>query len=208
MNTQLLSFFRANYAQGRVCIVGANELVGLLIRNGQSKITPDKKPSKWSHTFIMGEQRDDGRKDGSIYIYESDLHVSVAEWQVINGPQESRLVKWCNDTIEHACVLGLNITPAEQKSILRKALELTGDENMKYPVAELFGTLWAILTSRLSKKNIFDDKYAVQCATFVRTCYQAIGKDILTSSPTDLSNTSPEKIYQSQVFTFRQEWHK
>lgn len=208
MNAQLLSFFRANYARGRICIVGANDPVGLLIRNGQSRITPDKKPSKWSHTFIMGEQRDDGRNDGSIYIYESDLHVSVAEWQVINGPQESRLVKWCNDTIEHACVLGLNITPLEQKSILRIALELTGDEKMKYPVAELFGTLWAILTRRLSKKNIFDDKYAVQCSTFVRICYQVIGKDILTGSPTDISNTSPEKIYQSQTFSFRQEWHQ
>jgi hypothetical protein len=208
MNAQLLSFFRANYAPGRVCIVGANEPVGWLIRNGQSKITPDKKPSKWSHTFIMGEQRDDGRNDGSIYIYESDLHVSVAEWQVINGPQESRLVKWCNDTIEHAGVLGLNTTPIEQKTILRKALELTSDEKMKYPVAELFGTFWAIITNRLSKKNIFDDKYAVQCSTFVRMCYQAIGKEILTGSPTDITNTSPEKIYQSQMFTSRQEWHK
>jgi hypothetical protein len=208
MNTQLLTFFRTHFASGRICLVGANDIVGQLIRNGQAKLTPDKKPSKWSHTFIMGEQRDDSRNDGSIYIYESDLHVSVAEWQVINGPQESRLVKWCNDTIEHACVLGLNITPVEQKSILRKALELTGDEKMKYPVAELFGTLWAILTRRLSKKNIFDDKYAVQCSTFVRMCCQAIGKDILAGSPTDISNTSPEKIYQSQAFTFRQEWHK
>lgn len=208
MNNQLLSFFKTNYLPGRICLIGANNPVGWLIRNGQAKLTTDKKPSKWSHAFLMGDQRDDGRTDGSIYIFESDLHVSVTEWQVINGPQESRLVKWCDDHVEYATVLGIDLSVPQQKTVVRKALELIGDDNMKYPVAELFGTLWAILAGKLSKKNIFDDKYAVQCATFVRLCYQAIGKDILTGNTTELSNTSPEKIYQSRVFTFRQEWHK
>jgi hypothetical protein len=208
MNNQLLSFFKTNYLPGSICLIGANNPVGWLIRNGQAKLTLDKKPSKWSRAFLMGDQRDDGRTDGSIYIFESDLHVSVTEWQGINGPQESRLVKWCDDHVENAIVLGIDLSVPQQKTVVRKALELIGDDNMKYPVAELFGTLWAILAGKLSKKNIFDDKYAVQCATFVRLCYQAIGKDILTGNITELSNTSPEKIYQSRVFTFRQEWHK
>lgn len=208
MNSQLLSFFQTHYSPARIALVGANDIAGWLVRNGQFKITPDKKPSKWSHVFLFGDKRDDGRADGGLYIFESDIDVGVVEWQLINGPQESRLVKWCNDHIEHACVLGMNLTTDEQKSVVRKALELGYDDKMKYPVAELVGTFWVILSNKLSKKNIFDDKYAVQCATFVRMCYQAIGKDILTGSSTDLSNTSPEKIYQSQVFTFRQEWHK
>ncbi len=74
-------------------------------------------------------------------------------------------------------------------------------------MGELFGTLWASLTRRLDKKNIFDDKYAVQCATFVRMCYRDIGRDPLGAA-VDLTNTSPEAFFRSDVFSFRQEWHR
>jgi hypothetical protein len=208
VNSNLVSFFNDNYGLGRVCLVGASDVIGWLIRNGQAGLTPDNKASLWSHTFLMGERRHDGRNDGSIYIYESDLHVSTVDWQVINGAQENRIVKWCRDDIEHACVLGTDLSPQEALSVSTKGLELAYDEHhLRYPVGELFGTLWAIITRSLQKKNIFDEKYAVQCATLARMCYQSIGRDILTGA-IDLTHTSPEKIYQSQVFTFRKEWHK
>ncbi|MFH0988677.1 MAG: hypothetical protein V1799_01535 [bacterium] len=208
MNTQVLNFFRQHYAPGRICLIGSSDPVYKLIREAQSGITPDKKPSKFNHVFIMGPCRDDGRGDGGIYIFESDLHVSVKDWEVKNGLMESRIVKWCRDDLDYAGVLGLPLSQQEQEVMLRKALELAYDENhYRYPVGELFGTLWAILTKALSKKNIFDMKHAIQCATFVRLCYQNIGKEILTT-PTHPSNTSPEEIWQSGVFVFRQEWKK
>ena len=208
MSDQVLSFFNTHYAQGRIGLIGASDVRGWIIRNGQMGITLDKKASKWSHAFIMGEKREDGRTDGNIYIFESDLHISIDEWQVKNGIQENRLVKWCKDYVEYACVLGMELTADEQHAVVIKALEMAYDEeHLKYALGELFGTLWAIIFKKLSKKNIFDDKYAVQCATFVRMCYQHIGKEILIG-PTDLTHTSPEAIYQSQVFTFREEWHK
>jgi hypothetical protein len=177
----------------------------MLIRDALAGITRDKGPSKWSHAIMLGEKRDDGLNDGGIYIYESDLCVNSDKWQVMNGSQESRLTKWCKDSIEHACVLGIDLDEDKKKSLLRKGLELSYGENLKYPVGELFGTLFAIITGKLNKKNIFDDKYAAQCSTFVRMCYQGIGCEIITDG-TDLTNTSPESIYQSNVFTFRKEW--
>ena len=206
MNAPLLAFFRQHYAPGRVGLIGQDDLKGTLIRAAESGLTPDGKPSKWSHTFLMGERRPDGRSDGSIYIFESDLHVSVQDWEVQNGAMESRIVKWCLDDVSHGCVLGMHLSPTEATQLITKGLEYAyDDQRLRYPVGELFGTLWAIVTHRLSKKNIFDEKYAVQCATFVRMCYQAIGHDPVTG-PVDLTNTSPESFYQSSLFTFRQEW--
>lgn len=207
MDDELLTFLNDNYQKGRICLIGASDVIGVLIRKGQANLTPDSQPSLWSHCFIMGDRRPDGRDDGSVYIFESDLHVSTRTWQVLNGVQESRLKKWCYDAIEHACVLGLDLAGEEMDALIREALYMAYDENhLRYPVGELFGTLWAILCGKLRKKNIFDDDYAVQCASFVRMCYQAIGKEIL-SGPVDMTHTSPEAIYQSQAFTFRAEWH-
>jgi hypothetical protein len=208
MNTDLAAFFVQHYAPGRVGLVGATDAVGTLIRGGQKHLTSDGRPSRWSHAFVLGERRDDGRTDGSIYIYESDLQVSVTDWQVKNGVMESRLVKWCRDDIEHACVLGMAVSEEKCSQLLRQALEYAYDDRrLRYPVGELFGTLWAIITRRLSKRNIFDDRYALQCSTFVRMCYQQIDADPLTTD-VDLSHTSPEALYRSDRFSFREEWKR
>jgi hypothetical protein len=179
--------------------VGATDLLYEAIRIAQSRFTADGKPSLWSHSFLMGEKR-----SGTVYIMESDMHLSLKRLQFINGPQESKLSKWCGDTIEHACVLGMDLTPAEQEAVLAKARELCYDERYLYPIGELFGTLWAIITRTLDKKNIFDDKYAIQCSTFVRMCYQSIGRDPLVAMTDHLSNTMPERLFQSDRFSFRQ----
>jgi hypothetical protein len=208
MNIQVLDFFRQNYAPGRVCLIGSANPIYKLIRDGQSGITKDGQPSRYSHSFMMGKVRNDGRDDGGMYIFESDLHVSVEDWEVKNGAMESRITKWCLDDLEYAVVLGMELSQSEIDNLLSKALWYAYEEHhLQYPVGELFGTLWAVLSHKLTKRNIFDDNHAVQCATFVRLCYQGIGHDFITSG-THPSNTSPEEISQSDLFTFRKEWAK
>jgi len=204
----VLDFFRQNYAPGRVCLIGSAYSIYKIIRDAQKPLTKNGKPSRYNHAFLMGNKRDDGRGDGGIYIFESDLHVSVKNWQVNNGVMESRITKWCPDDSEYAAMLGIDLLQAETDALLRKALWYAYDENhLKYPVGELFGTLWAIVTHSLSRKNVFDEQFAVQCSTFVRLCYQSIGHDFI-SSEAHSSNICPEIISQSSVFTFRKEWAK
>lgn len=211
VNQELVQFFVQHYAPGRVALVGATDLIGRLIREGQAGLTEDRRPSRWSHTFLLGMTREDGRGDGNVYIFESDLRVSTSEWQIENGSMESRVVKWCRDDIEHACVLGLDLSAAQRDAVVRTALHYAYEyeaEHLRYPIGELFGTFWAILTRRMNKRNIFDERFAVQCATFVRMCYRdGVGVDPIPADVA-LSNTSPEAFYQSHLFSFREEWHR
>jgi hypothetical protein len=207
MNTEAFDFIRKHYAPARICLVGLSDPLYQLVRMGQALITPDQTRSKWNHSFLLGEQR------GwfwwkRTYILESDFHFSFRETQFINGPRESLLQKWCKDSIEYACVLGMPLTSHEEQRVLAKASEIARDKRYRYTVEGLFGTLWAMRTGRLHKRNIFDMKYAVQCSTFVRMCYQAINKDPLAGSTDDISNTSPERLWQSPLFTVRHEWHR
>jgi hypothetical protein len=207
MNKEAFHFIREHYAPARICLVGLTDPLYELVRMGQAKITPDHARSKWNHAFLLGQQR------GwfcwkRTYILESDFHFSFREIQFINGPLESLLEKWCKDSIEYACVLGMPLTSKEEQKVLAKASEIAHDKRYRYTVEGLFGTLWAMGTGRLHKQNIFDMKYAIQCATYVRMCYQAIDKDPLAESTDDISNTSPERISQSTLFTVRHEWHR
>lgn len=207
MNRQAFHFIRRHYAPARICLVGLSGPLYELVRIGQSKITPDHARSKWNHAFLLGEQRGWLWKKRTS-IFESDVHFGFPEFQFMNGPQESLLEKWCKDSIEHACVLGMSLTSKETQEVLAKASEIVHDRRYRYPVEGLFGTLWAMRTGTLHKRNIFDMKYAIQCATYVRMCYQAINKDPLAESTDDISNTSPERLSQSTLFTIRHEWHR
>ena len=207
MNKEAFHFIQKHYAPARVCLIGLSNPLYKLVRMGQASITPDRSRSKWNHSFLLAEQRGwFGWKKTTIF--ESDFHFSFREAQFINGPRESLLQKWCKDSIEYACVLGMPLTTKEEQTVLAKASEIAHDKRYRYPVEGLFGTLWAIWTGALHKRNIFDMEYAIQCSTYVRMCYQAIGKDPLADSTDDISNTSPERLSQSQVFTVRHEWHR
>ena len=206
MNRDAFRFIRKHYAPARICLVGLRDPLYALVRMGQATITPDHTHSKWNHAFLLGEERGwFWRK--RTYILESDFHFSFREPQFIHGPRESLLQKWCKDSIQYACVLGMTLTTEEEQKILAKASEITRDKRYRYPVEGLFGTLWAMRTGTLHKRNIFDMKYAIQCATYVRMCYQAINKDPLADSTDNITNTSPERLSQSALFTIHHEWH-
>jgi hypothetical protein len=208
MNTHVQEFFQRHYAPGRIGLIGSTEPLYRLIREGQRNMTVDGSPSMFNHAFLMGRQRPDGRDDGSIYVFESDIQLSITDWELRNGVMESRLAKLCRDDLDHAAVLGLDLTEEEVERLLQHALRLAYDENrLRYPVVGLLGTLVASLTDRLKQKNIFDNDHAVQCATFVRVCYQHIGRDFIARG-SHLTNTSPEEIWRSQLFTARYLWNR
>ncbi len=206
MNQSVLDFFVRNYAPGRIGLIGSASPLYTIIREGQSYLTKDHRPSKYNHAFILGSKRDDGHADGGIYILESDLRVSLRDWEIKNGIMESRLTKWCLDDLEYAAVLGMDLSKEDSDAIVRNALWFAyDDEHLRYPVAELIGTLWAMGTGKMEHTNVFYNKHAVQCASFVRMCYQSIGRDFIASE-THPSHTTPEEISQSPLFTFRAEW--
>jgi len=208
MNENLISFFTSNYGRSLVAIVGSSNRIGKAIRDSQSRLTPDGKPSLWSHAFILGEMRPDRRDSGqqhrSPYLFESDLHVDPSHGQLRNGAQENWIGKWCQDDIEHAAVLDFGLSEPQQDVVLGTALQLC-DEQMEYPLLELLGTWLAIMTERVWAPNPFNDPHKMYCSAFVRYCYQQAGRDFLGNAVA-LSNTAPEHIAQSRPF--KAEWHK
>jgi len=66
----LLDFFSANYKPGLIGLVGTKDAIGLAIREAQSLVSSDRKPSLWSHCFILGDLRLDIRGSGVRDCYK------------------------------------------------------------------------------------------------------------------------------------------
>jgi len=202
INEKLLHFFTGHYKRGVIGIIGTKGTIGLAIREAQSAVTVDKKPSLWSHCFILGDLRLDrrgagGAKSKSPYIFESDLHVDLFKSQLRNGAQENWIGKHCRERVENAAVIDFGLSDDQRDGILATALQLV-DEQVLYPIQELLGTWWAIITKKQWLKNLLDDPHAMYCSAFVRYCYKETGKDFLGPG-IDVSNTTPEDIAQAGI---------
>ncbi|MGB8656610.1 MAG: hypothetical protein WCE90_02350 [Candidatus Zixiibacteriota bacterium] len=202
LNQRLLGFFAGHFKPGIIGLVGTKDGIGLAIREAQRKLTPDGKPSLWSHCFVLGQMRLDKRGPGgskmqSPYIFESDLVLKLFKLQLRNGAQENWVGKWCQDKVENAAVIDFGLQEGERDMILATALQLV-DEQVLYPIEELLGTWWAIVMKKQWLPNPVDDPHAMYCSSYVRYCYMETQRDFLGHEVT-VSNTTPEHIAQAGI---------
>jgi len=202
LNPKLLEFFTANYKPGIIGVVGTKDTIGLAIREAERALTADGQASLWSHCFILGDLRFDrrgpgGMKSKSPYIFESDLRVDLFGPQLRNGAQENWIGKWCKEKVENAAVIDFGLSEDQKDEVLATALQLV-DEQVFYPIHELFGTWWAIITKKQWLRNPVDDPHAMYCSAFVRHCYKEAGRDFI-GPEVSVSNTTPEDIAQAGI---------
>lgn len=210
-NEKLLQFFRQYFRPGIIGLVGTKDMIGSAIRIAQKSLTPDGNASLWSHCFLFGELRLDRRKSGNMktrspYIFESDLQINLIRPQVRNGAQENWYGKWCSEKVEHAALIDFGLSEDEKDDVLATALQLV-DEQVLYPIQELLGTWWSVITGQQWFPNPVDDPHAMYCSSFVRHCYREAGKDFL-GPEVSLSNTTPEHIAQAGLKAGRLEMYK
>jgi hypothetical protein len=202
LNPELLDFFKTHYKTGIIGVVGTKHTIGMAIREAQKSITVDGQASLWSHAFIFGDMRLDrrgqgGTKSKSPYIFESDLKVNMFKPQLRNGAQENWIGKHCRERVENAAVIDFGLTDDQRDNVLSIALQLV-DEQVLYPIQELLGTWWAIITNKEWRENPIDDRHAMYCSSFVRYCYKEAGVDFI-GPEVSISNTTPEHIAQAGI---------
>lgn len=200
LNEKLLQFFRQYFRPGIIGLVGTKDLIGLAIREAQRPLTLDGQASLWSHSFLFDELRLDRRGPGntksrSPYIFESDLKVNLIKPQIRNGAQENWFGKWCLEKVENAALIDFALSEDQKDDVLATALQRV-DEQVLYPIQELLGTWWSIITGQQWLANPVDDPHAMYCSSFVRHCYREAGKDFM-GPEVSLSNTAPEHIAQA-----------
>ena len=123
--------------------------------------------------------------------------VNAFKPQLRNGAQENWIGKHCRERVENAAVIDFGLSETERDDILSTALQLI-DEQVLYPIHELLGTWWAIITKKEWLLNPVDDPHAMYCSAFVRHCYKEAGADFL-GRKVNVSNTTPEHIAQAGI---------
>ena len=103
--------------------------------------------------------------------------------------------------MENAAVIDFGLSESQTDDILATALQFV-DEQVLYPIQELLGTWWAIISKKEWRPNPVDDPHAMYCSAFVRYCCKEAGADFLDRKVSMRSSTLggwgfPARYYHS-----------
>lgn len=184
-------FFEKHAGDGMVGLIGGTYFIDDTIKKVQRRITPDKKNSPFSHAFIIGEKR----KDGKRWIIESDLEFHTRQMKI--GVQENRIDKYFNEeTFPNVAVLDFKMSREHTDLILKESLELVANR-AAYSIREALGILISFGNDVKRKtENKFSRENAFVCSTFVQHLYARTG--IHFCRGVSLSNITPDDIFNTQ----------
>jgi hypothetical protein len=185
-------FLVLHAAPARIGLAGGNALIDRAIRKAQRLISGHTHGSAWSHAFLIGEQRRDGR----WWVLESDL--DLRHKQIRLGAQENRIDKYFDaGEWPNLAVLDFGLDAAATQRVLGAALDLLADAT-RYSLREVVGTLLSLARPSLrDRDNLLAQENSLYCSAFVQHCYAAAGIELVRG--VSAKNTTPHDIASTTV---------
>jgi len=180
-------FLHAHAAPARIGLAGGMHPIDRTIRKAQRLLTGERAGSAWSHAFLVGERRSDGR----WWVLESDI--DLRHKQIRLGAQENRIDKFF-DRAEwpNLAILDFGLDAHATQRVLASALDLLSSA-ARYSLREIVGTALALARPSLrERENLLAREGALYCSAFVQHCYAQAG---ITLAPgLSAKNTTPHDI--------------
>jgi hypothetical protein len=185
-----LAFFADTIAElggdgtAMIGLVGSCDLPGVALRRAQSILRWDRRPSLWSHAFLIVE-------DG---LREVTLHSRAGHFPdpADNAITKARLEDYRDDP--NVALLKIRTTPEEAKRIAERATRQPNLERLRYDLFETLGFWQAYLWTR-GTPNPLETGVPMAASALIEYCFEEIQLD-LTPGAND-RNSAPEHLWNS-----------
>jgi hypothetical protein len=185
-----LAFFRETIEElggdgtAMIGLVGGGDLPGVALRRAQSILRWDRRPSLWSHAFILVE-------DG---IREVTVHSRAGHFPepADNAITPATLEHYAHDP--NLALLKVRTTAEEARRIAERATARPNLERLRYDLFETLGHWQAYLWTR-GTPNPLENGVPMAASALIEYCYEEIQLD-LTPGAND-RNSAPEHLWNS-----------
>ena len=168
-------------------LVGSCDLPGVTLRRAQSILRWDRRPSLWSHAFLIVE-------DG---IREVALHSRAGHFPepADNAITKATLDHYNNSTVDpNVAILSVRMTADEATAVAERATEQPNLERLRYDLFETLGYWQAYMWTR-GTANPLEQGVPMAASALVEYCFEALQVD-LTPGAND-RNSAPEHLWNS-----------
>lgn len=168
---------------GLIGLVGSSDLPGVALRRAQSILRWDRRPSLWSHAFLLtggGELRE-------VALYSRAGHFPEP---ADNAITPATLAHYAGDP--NIALLAVKMDEDEAKRVTARATETPNLERLRYDLFETLGFWQAFLWTR-GTPNPLEQGVPNHSSAMVEYCFEEIQLD-LTPGAND-RNSAPEHLW-------------
>lgn len=174
--------------RGLIGLVGSRDLPGVAVRRAQSILRWDRRPSLWSHAFLL---------TGSGGLREVALHSRAGHFPepADNAITPATLDHYDNPRCDaNVALLEVRMTADEADEVVARAIEQPNLERLRYDFFETLGHWYAFLWTR-GTPNPLETGVPHHASAMVEYCFEAIRLD-LTPGASD-RNSAPEHLWNA-----------
>jgi len=168
-------------------LVGSCDLPGVTLRRAQSILRWDRRPSLWSHAFLLvdtgGNLREVALHSRSGAFPEpADNAITAATLEHYNNPRVD----------PNVALLAVRTTPEEAAAVVARATEQPNLERLRYDLFETLGFWQSFLWTR-GTGNPLENGVPVAASSLIEYCFEELQLD-LTPGAND-RNSAPEHLW-------------
>jgi hypothetical protein len=165
-------------------LVGSSDLPGVALRRAQSILRWDRRPSLWSHVFLLV---DDGVREVTLHS-RAGCFPEPAD----NAITKATLAHYAKDP--NVALLKVSMSEEEAARVAERATTRPNLERLRYDLFETLGFWQAFLWTR-GTANPLEQGVPMAASALIEYCFEAIQLD-LTPGAND-RNSAPEHLWNS-----------
>ncbi|MGH2572156.1 MAG: hypothetical protein ACRDGU_01480 [Actinomycetota bacterium] len=181
--------------------LGQRDIPGVTLRQAQAILRWDRRPSLWSHVFLIREPANLA-DIGTTPILEVPMYprTGVFPRPERNAVSEGTLAQYRNPSIDaNVALVSVSMTDEQARAVRDRALEYNVDR-LRYDLWDTLGVWQAFLWSSGQAPNPLRAGFPIASSAYVEMAFEAIGLD-LTPGASE-RNSSPEHIWTAAKW-----WH-
>lgn len=192
-------------------MIGSRDIPGVTLRRAQAVTRWDRRPSLWSHCFLIAGSRDETGNIGRLPIMEIPLFSRGKEFPLpeLNGLNRATLADY-RDLELHANVALLAVcrrhgsdlaalNDSDLESVRSRANEPNHDR-LRYDLWESLSAWQRYMWQEAEGPNPARNGIPIPCSAYVEMVFEAIGLDLVPSASE--RNSSPEHLWNAAVWWY------
>jgi hypothetical protein len=196
---------RGNGGLMTIGLLGQRDIPGVTLRNAQSILRWDLRPSLWSHVFLIsGESDATPEATAELPIREVAIYSRTGEFPdpANNGVTTGKLGLYRRPQLDaNAALLAVEMDAKDVKEVSARAVDDPNLDRLRFDLWEMLGVWESYLWSSGGRTNPLREGLPIFCSAFAEYCFEAIRVDL--SPGASERNSAPEHIWNGAVW-----WHE
>lgn len=176
-------------------LVGSRDLPGVTLRQAQSALRWDLRPSLWSEAFLIAEAHKSKGDIRELKTLSASVHPRIPEFPrpEKNGVSAGKLDLYCDPGLDaNLALLAVNMTKKEAQEVAAFA-DNPNLDRIRYNFFDMLGVWQSYLWSFGQRPNPLREGHPIASSAFIEYCFEAAQLD-LTPGASE-RNSAPEHIW-------------